>query len=73
MDCQICFDGREVVADEISQGLGLFFRLCSRSTVSFITGVFRGSDSWKNVLLLMANGHLLTFPQVMFQNFKLES
>lgn len=61
VDCQVCFDGRQVVADEISHGLGLFFRLGSRSTVSFIAGVCRGTNSWKNMMLLMASGHLLMF------------
>lgn len=72
VDCQICFDGREVVADEISHSLALFFRLCSRSTVSFRTGVVRGSNTWKNMMLLMASGHPLMFLQGVFQNFKLQ-
>ena len=43
VDGQIRFDGRQVAADKIHQGLGLFLRLCSSSTVSFITGIWRGS------------------------------
>lgn len=49
VDCEVRFDGGQVFADEISQGFGLFFRLCSRSAVSVSTRASRCSNGWKNV------------------------